>query len=187
MSATTFVPGGAGPNTTTSAAVHHDLYRLAADPVAERAELRKQARVLALGFLVFFGGVLPGLALLINGWWSQGFEHAWANAAMFGLVHVRYLIYVGLGFGAVGILLPVALIPFYTWWMRWVTAPLGWVNTRLILSLVFFIMFTPLALWFWLRRTIWPTTDLLRRTPHDGSYWIRRDTQRPRKHFERLF
>jgi len=48
---------------------------------------------------------------------------------------------------------------------------LGWINARIILSLVFFVVVTPIGI---VMRLL--GKDLLRmRTPKSASYWIRRD------------
>ncbi len=44
-----------------------------------------------------------------------------------------------------GVILPVSLRPVYKVWMRFAEA-LGWVNTRIILGLVFYLMFVPIGL-----------------------------------------
>jgi hypothetical protein len=300
----TVTPGSAdGPNKSTNAAVHHDLYRVKPDPGAERKELRGQARVLGLGFLVFFTGILGLLSLSLNGLWSanprlalssdalppgivpnpadegsdylleaspfydhtftwssgqtsyagglgdeasegptqtlqralgdqpakrrvdvvvdrhvigsvwveepeglaegalvtwatldthrvpvlSGPAHAITHAKLAGVLPTKVLMGIGALMGFLALAVPGLLIPFYKFWMRYVTAPLGWFNTRLILSIVFYAMFTPMGLWFAMRRALWPETDSLRRTPHEGSYWVTRDKQRGRKHYERLF
>jgi hypothetical protein len=46
---------------------------------------------------------------------------------------------------AMGLVLPVALRPVYKIWMRFAEA-LGWVNTRIILGVVFYLMFVPIGL-----------------------------------------
>lgn len=53
--------------------------------------------------------------------------------------------------GGLGLLLPLVLKPFYYLWM-YLGAALGWFNTRLILGLIFYLMFTPVALLLWLLR-----------------------------------
>jgi hypothetical protein len=113
--------------------------------------------------------------------------HAIRTAKMAHLVPTHYFMSVCALIGLIGVLLPAALVPFYKFWMKWVAAPLGWFNTRLILSVFFFILLTPVALIFALRRAIFPEKDPLRRTPQAGSYWRLRKEQRPRKHFEKQF
>lgn len=48
---------------------------------------------------------------------------------------------------------------------------LGWVNTRIILSIVYFLIFTPIALFF---RFI-GKDPMDRRFKSVGSYWIKRE------------
>ena len=237
--------GGLGltDKNTHGAARHTDLYRLKGDPVEERKEKAKQARILGLGFLVMFGLIIGGLSMSFNGVWKTGFaaafpklpetdgldlrahnpqfrvagagasewravgeveladatdrlepsqvadltpvhiwvnrkfkatayarlnagetlaelripnlapapirpqaEHAFQEAKLFGLLPTRFPMLFGFAMGLLGLIAPVLLIPFYDWWMTWVTAPLGFVNTRIILGIVFFVMFTPIAL-----------------------------------------
>ena len=52
--------------------------------------------------------------------------------------------YVLLVMTLVGMVAPVALRPVYKVWMRFGLV-MGWLNTRLILGLVFYSMFTPVA------------------------------------------
>lgn len=52
---------------------------------------------------------------------------------------------VSIGLSAVALILPIILKPVYIIWM-YIGFVLGWINTRIILSLVFYILFTPAAL-----------------------------------------
>lgn len=72
------------------------------------------------------------------------------------------------GFLALGALLPGALKPAYIFWMR-LAAVLAWINTRLILSLIFYLVMTPIGLVMRLLRI-----DLLERRidKKKDSYWI---------------
>ena len=45
----------------------------------------------------------------------------------------------------VALVLPMALKPVYKVWMRFGMV-MGWINTRLILGIIFYTMFTPVAL-----------------------------------------
>lgn len=47
-------------------------------------------------------------------------------------------------FGAMGVLFPKGLRPLHHVWMK-IGEKLGWINSRIILSLLFFGMFTPMA------------------------------------------
>ena len=59
----------------------------------------------------------------------------------------NWIRYVVAAFALTALLLPVALGPVYHLWMK-IGHVLGWINTRIILGLVFFIFFAPLALAF---------------------------------------
>ncbi|MGE0709391.1 MAG: SxtJ family membrane protein [Planctomycetota bacterium] len=285
-------------NPVIGAAVHRDLFRVPKDPAEERRELAKQSRVLAMGFLVVFTGIIGGLSIgVFNGALKPGLavtlplppnaeEPGWADAerkvenavaldlrarppvisatgkngdwkplehlelvfnheddpkpeAVAGLtpVHVwqgrhrvavgyiatpsqadlaqlkvalpniepapvrscaadalqrakllrlvptRYVAGFGLLMGLLGLLAPALLIPFYEFWMRYVTAPLGWFNTRLILGIVWVLMFTPIAV---LRRLLGSDPLRARSQPKDKTYWLDH-AKRDRKHFARGF
>ena len=275
---------GLSPLNRRGAAVHHDLYRVTPDPDGERARLKKESRVLGLGFLVMFTCIIGGVSMTFNGAWKQGYavslprlpysqapseppqfqvqgagvldwratedldlrdnaeddldpavvkdltpihiymnrehvgtcyarlnsgetpaslrlpnqepgpvrtamENAFLQARLFGLLPTRYPAAFGLLMGVLAIVAPVLLIPFYRFWMRSVTAPLGWFNTRLLLGIVFYTMFTPIAVVLWIRRKLAPESDALRRQPLPASesYWVLREKQRDHKHFQRLF
>ncbi len=109
------------------------------------------------------------------------------RAKLLKLVPTRLVISLGAIFGLLGVLVPSVLVPFYGFWMAYVAAPLGWFNTRLILAVVFFILFTPFALVLAIKRSMNPEKDMLRRNARPGSYWVKREQQRPRTHFERTF
>lgn len=119
---------------------------------------------------------------------TPSFVHAVRTAKLARLVPTHYVISIGALLGLLGVVVPGLLVPFYKFWMGYVAAPLGWFNTRLILGVVFFLMFTPMALVLWIRRATAPETDPLRRAEQPGgSYWKRRPQPRARNHFERTF
>lgn len=111
------------------------------------------------------------------------FVHAYREAKLLRLVPTRYVLYVGCVLGALGLLVPALLIPFYSFWMRYVAAPLGWFNTRVILGIVWVLIFTPLGL---IRKLM--GADALRRAslPKGESYWLERKKRDP-KHFRNGF
>jgi len=89
-----------------------------------RRDLRNFGLVFAGGLSVFFGLLLPWL-----------FEKPWPVWP-----------WVGAGlFAGTGILLPAVLRPVFYVWMKLGHA-LGWINTRIILGVVFFVLFAPVAL-----------------------------------------
>jgi hypothetical protein len=116
-----------------------------------------------------------------------GYVHAWQEAKLFGTLPTRYFIYAGLWLGFVCMFPPLG-VPLYTFWMGYVAKPLAWLNTRLILIVVFFLVFGPMALILAIRRGFSPQTDFLGRAPRpkDQTYWSER-TPRERTHFERWF
>ncbi len=85
---------------------------------------------------------------------------------------------------ALGFLWPRGLSPIYRGWMRFAFI-LAWFNTRLILSLVFYLLITPVG---FLLRLLGKRPLDLGWEPDRESYWIRRvktpfDPKRYEKHF----
>lgn len=74
------------------------------------------------------------------------------------------------GFALAGLVWPRALSPLNAFWMKLGHA-LGWINARIILSVVFFLLVTPTA---YIARLLGHDPLRLRgRAP--GSYWVTRD------------
>lgn len=88
----------------------------------DRKELRKFGVTIAIAL-----GLLGGLLLYKE---SSKYVEFWG---------------VGLLFLILGFLLPELLKPFYKVWMIFAIT-LGWFNTRLLLGIIFFLMFTPMGL-----------------------------------------
>ena len=80
-------------------------------------------------------GITVGVILLI----IAGFLF-WKEKVSFQLV-----LAIGIILFAFGITIPVLLKPVYLVWMIFATI-LGWLMTRVILSLLFYVMFTPIGL-----------------------------------------
>ena len=57
----------------------------------------------------------------------------------------QIIAYIGGGFIALGIIIPILLKPIYILWMTFAVM-LGWVMTRVILGLVFYLIMTPIGL-----------------------------------------
>lgn len=91
-------------------------------------ELRKFGLILAGGFIVFFGLLIP----LLKGRGIHLMSWPWLLAA--GLVVVSAVV-------------PKVLAPLHRAWM-FLGHILGWINTRIILGLIFLLIFTPIALLF---------------------------------------
>jgi hypothetical protein len=72
---------------------------------------------------------------------------------------------------------------FHTYWMK-LAALLGYVNSRILLSLLFYMVFTPYGVVMRLAGR----DPLRRRGAKRESYWTtRKRTRQPREQFERLF
>ncbi|HYQ72323.1 MAG TPA: SxtJ family membrane protein [Gammaproteobacteria bacterium] len=90
----------------------------------DRRELRNFGLVFSGGLIFFFGLVLPWI-----------FERPWPLWP-----------WVGAGlFSGAGLVIPGVLRPVHYVWLK-LGHVLGWINTRIILGLVFFVMFAPVAL-----------------------------------------
>jgi len=72
-------------------------------------------------------------------------------------------------FFTVGLVLPILLKPIYIIWMRFAFI-LGWINTRVILIILFYLVFTPLGLLMRLFRI-----DLLERKDKGTTYWKKKE------------
>src|SRR5262249_42888207 len=77
---------------------------------------------------------------------------------------------------------PAVLRPFFRVWML-VGHGLGWINTRIILSLLFFIVFTPIA--FVMR--VAGRDSMARDSAHDVASYRRPKAARPASHLRRQF
>ena len=78
---------------------------------------------------------------------------------------VMYSLVVSGIFFITGLVLPTFLKLVYIVWMRFAFI-LGWVNSRIILVIIFYLIFTPVGLVMRLFRF-----DLLERTKIKGTYW----------------
>jgi hypothetical protein len=90
-----------------------------------------------------------------------------------------------LGFGLViiGLFVPVAARGFHRFWMG-VAGVLGYINSRILLSLLYYGLFTPYGL---VSRAV-GRDPLRRRKAGESTYWVRREyTRQSREQFERLF
>ena len=83
----------------------------------------------------------------------------------------QIIAYIGGGFIALGIIIPILLKPIYILWMTFAVI-LGWVMTRVILSLVFYFIITPIS---FVTRLFGEDFLALKRVESD-SYWNYRDS-----------
>jgi hypothetical protein len=89
----------------------------------------------------------------------------------------------GVALIAAGLFIPVAARAFHVVWMRLAHA-LGWVNSRILLALIFYLVMTPVGL----VQRLAGRDALCRRGPGSASYWIPRSAPKQSKEqFERLF
>lgn len=119
-------------------------------------------------------GLLVGGIFFIIGLWPLIFRgesfRVWAGVLAGGLL-------------LPALVLPRSLGPIYRGWMA-IGAVLGWINTRIILSLIFYVMFTPIGFF----RRVVLKRDALQRTldPDAQTYRVVR-AARPRAHLQRQF
>ena len=127
----------------------------------DKKGLREFGLVTGLVVVVLFGLFLPWV-----------FDHSWP--------YWPWTI-AGVLWG-VSLVFPLALNPVYHIWMRFGLV-LGWINTRIILGLVFYLMFTPIRLLLLVLRK-----DPMRRKiePESESYRIPSKNQ-SREHMERPY
>ena len=88
------------------------------------------------------------------------------NKEIYQIIGIIALMFVGLG-----LIMPVVLKPLYFVWMSF-AAILGWLMTRLILSLVFYLIITPISL---VTRIIGEDFLALKKKKVE-SYWNHRDS-----------
>ncbi|NOQ64499.1 MAG: sxtJ [Methyloprofundus sp.] len=82
----------------------------------------------------------------------------------------------------IALVLPIILKPFYILWMK-IGAVLGWINTRIILGFIYFVVFMPVGLCM----SIFAKDPMQRRFEKDRvSYRINR-TPSPAKNMERPY
>jgi hypothetical protein len=81
------------------------------------------------------------------------------------------------------VIAPKVVLGFRWLWMK-VGGVLGWINSRVILSVIYFIVLTPLAFF----RRVFTKDQLESNFPGPaGSHWRMRDEEYDPKHFERSF
>lgn len=89
----------------------------------------------------------------------------------------------GVALVVAGLFVPAAARVFHAVWMRLAHA-LGWVNSRILLALLFYLVITPMGL----VQRLAGRDALRRRGQRSSSYWIPRSSPKQSKEqFEKLF
>ena len=127
----------------------------------DNKQLRHFGMILSGGLIVIFGLFFP--------WLSDHALPLWPWLVAGVLV-------------TIGVAIPVALTPLYRFWMK-LGAVLNWINTRLILGLVFFLIFTPVALIM----RIFGRDALARRLESDKTTYRIASQKSPRNNLEKPF
>jgi hypothetical protein len=120
-------------------------------------------------FAFTVGGVLVLLAL----WLAFRQRNAWVRNITGG---------VGLGLLVAGAVVPQRLGALYRSWMA-LAFTLGWVMSRVVLTAVFALVVTPIAV---LARLVGKRFLEVKADPGANSYWIRREPNRP-AHYEKMY
>jgi hypothetical protein len=84
----------------------------------------------------------------------------------------QIIAYIGGGFIGLGIIIPILLKPIYILWMTFAVI-LGWIMTRVILSIVFYLIMTPIGL---ITRLLGEDFLALKKSSSE-SYWNNRDSK----------
>ena len=100
------------------------------------------------------------------------------NKEIYQVIGIIALTFIGLG-----LIIPVVLKPFYFVWMTF-AAILGWIMTRVILSLVFYLIITPIGL---LARLLGEDFLALKKTESDSHWNYRDSTKELNQDYEKQF
>lgn len=99
---------------------------------------------------------------------------------MFFVWDKKPFLWVGLGLGLAGLLVPMLGRYIHLGWTG-IGHVLGWINTNIILALLFFLVLLPLAL---LRRAF-AKDPMGRKKKQDGSYFVEREHTFTKKDLEK--
>lgn len=127
----------------------------------DKRELRQFGFTIGVIVAVLFGGILPWLfdrAFPLWPWIVAGGLLAWA------------------------LLLPKTLSPLYRAWMA-IGHVLGWINTRIILGLIFYAMILPIGLIM----RMFGRDPMRRRFDKSASSYRIQSINQPKEHLERPF
>ncbi|MGR9073566.1 MAG: SxtJ family membrane protein [Gammaproteobacteria bacterium] len=105
-------------------------------PTATKKELRQFGYMMGFMLILIFGLVAPFL------FDYQGGRHAWNYR---GFVTPVWPWAAACAFWLTALLLPKILSPVYRVWM-WIGHVLGWINTRIIMAILFYLLILPMGL-----------------------------------------
>ena len=116
----------------------------------QKTELRSFGLLMATLFVIIFGFGLPLLfepesSASVDTWVREQFKQSPINqwVVLYDLPLWPWLLAIFLGFWA--LVWPIVLYPFFRFWMV-LGNVLGWINTRIILGILFYFLFMPLGL-----------------------------------------
>ncbi len=124
-----------------------------------------------------FGWVVGGVLLLIAAiiWWRNDWTLTTAAYVLGGIGTVLTVL---------GLALPKVLLPVYRVWMA-LAVVLGFIMTRVILTIVYYLIMTPIGL---LMRLFGKDPMQRRIDPEASSYWIKKTyTIRSRERLEKYY
>jgi hypothetical protein len=101
-------------------------------------------------WIVFFGAIAA---------WQEFHHHRHVGAIVLAVLAVTV--------GPFGLVWPRAIRPVFIGWMA-VTYPIGWTMSRIVLGVIFFGLFTPIA---WIFRMIGRDELGLKSRPNAATYW----------------
>jgi len=130
-------------------------------PVLDRSGLRKFGFTTGAIVIVLFGFLLPWIFSLKWPTWP------WFLAAVFFIIAAAA---------------PLALNPFYKVWMRFGLI-MGWINTRIILFIIFFGIFFIVGLIM----RVFRRDPMSRRVEKDSASYRVASTQQAKEHLERPY
>ena len=128
--------------------------------VATLKEIRSFGLIFSLLVVLIFGGLMP--------WLFNQSMSVWP----FGLSAITVLL---------ALLAPSTLRPLHSLFIKLGTL-LGFINTRILLFIIFFGLFLPVSIVMWLAKR-----DILGRKPSTVDSYRKPSQPRPRDHFERPY
>jgi hypothetical protein len=161
--------------------------RLTKKPIDKKKrnkELRNFALIMSGMIILFFAIVIPWL-------WGHKMMFAWPHIVEkwpsvstywpFDMAIWPFIVGAILSF--FGLVMPVILAPFFKLWM-WLGEGLGWINSRIILTVVFYLLIMPMGVVM----RLFGSDPMKRKLNKDDSYRIIRSGAVPsKKHMERPF